>query len=76
MSTTESSDYADKDMGDEFHGMILDNRYILLHKIGSGGFASVWLSYYMNDPNKQVQNKVYLQYRSPCLPSPDCSLPL
>lgn len=61
MSTTESSDYADKDMGDEFHGMILDNRYILLHKIGSGGFASVWLSYYMNDPNKQYYYAIKVQ---------------
>ncbi len=49
---SESSDYADEDLGNEYYGMILDNRYIILQKIGSGGFASVWLSYYINDPKK------------------------
>ena len=52
-SNSDSSDYADEDLGDEYYGMILDNRYIILHKIGLGGFASVWLSYYINDPKKQ-----------------------
>jgi serine/threonine protein kinase len=60
-SDSESSDYADEDLGDEYHGMILDNRYILLHKIGTGGFASVWLSYYMNDPKKQYYYAIKIQ---------------
>jgi serine/threonine-protein kinase SRPK3 len=60
-SDSESSDYADEDLGDEYYGMILDNRYILLHKIGIGGFASVWLSYYMNDPNKQYYYAIKIQ---------------
>jgi serine/threonine protein kinase len=58
---SESSDYADEDLGDEYYGMILDNRYILLHKIGTGGFASVWLSYYMNDPKKQYYYAIKIQ---------------
>jgi len=60
-SCSESSDYADEDLGDEYYGMILDNRYILLHKIGTGGFASVWLSYYMNDPKKQYYYAIKIQ---------------
>ena len=62
---SESSDYADEDLGNEYYGMILDNRYIILQKIGSGGFASVWLSYYINDPKKiyyyaiKIQNPEY-----------------
>lgn len=60
-SDSESSDYADEDLGDEYYGMILDNRYILLHKIGLGGFASVWLSYYMNDPKKQYYYAIKIQ---------------
>jgi serine/threonine-protein kinase SRPK3 len=62
-STTESdsSDYADEELGDEYYGMILDNRYILLHKIGTGGFASVWMSYYMNDPKKQYYYAIKIQ---------------
>jgi serine/threonine-protein kinase SRPK3 len=58
---SESSDYADEDLGDEYYGMILDNRYIILHKIGLGGFASVWLSYYMNDPKKQYYYAIKIQ---------------
>lgn len=50
--TSESSDYADVTLGDEFEGEILNGKYILLYKIGYGSFASVWLSYYINDPNK------------------------
>jgi len=60
-SDSDSSDYADEDLGDEYYGMILDNRYILLHKIGTGGFASVWLSYYMNDPKKQYYYAIKIQ---------------
>jgi len=64
---SESSDYADEDLGNEYYGMILDNRYIILQKIGSGGFASVWLSYYINDPKKiyyyaiKIQNPEYYE---------------
>ena len=64
-NNSESSDYADEDLGNEYYGMILDNRYIILKKIGSGGFASVWLSYYINDPKKiyyyaiKIQNPEY-----------------
>jgi serine/threonine protein kinase len=58
---SDSSDYADEDLGNEYYGMILDNRYILLHKIGTGGFASVWLSYYMNDPKKQYYYAIKIQ---------------
>lgn len=62
MSTTsDSSDYADSNLGDEYYGMLLDNRYILLKKIGSGGFASVWLSYYINDPKKQFYYAIKIQ---------------
>lgn len=62
MSTTsDSSDYADSNIGDEYYGMLLDNRYILLKKIGSGGFASVWLSYYINDPKKQFYYAIKIQ---------------
>ena len=60
-SNSSSSDYADEDLGNEYYGMILDNRYILLHKIGTGGFASVWLSYYMNDPKKQYYYAIKIQ---------------
>jgi serine/threonine-protein kinase SRPK3 len=62
MSTTsDSSEYADDDIGDEYYGMVLDHRYILLHKIGSGAFASVWLSYYINDPKKQYYYAIKIQ---------------
>jgi serine/threonine-protein kinase SRPK3 len=54
-------DYADQNLGDEYYGMILDNRYILLNKIGLGGFASVWLSYYINDPKKQYYYAIKIQ---------------
>jgi serine/threonine-protein kinase SRPK3 len=60
-SNSDSSDYADEDLGDEYYGMILDNRYIILHKIGLGGFASVWLSYYINDPKKQYYYAIKIQ---------------
>ena len=60
-SDSESSDYADEDLGDEYYGMILDNRYIILHKIGLGGYASVWLSYYINDPKKQYYYALKIQ---------------
>jgi serine/threonine-protein kinase SRPK3 len=60
-SDSESSDYANEDLGNEYYGMILDNRYILLHKIGAGGFASVWLSYYINDPKKQYYYAIKIQ---------------
>jgi serine/threonine protein kinase len=60
-SDSESSDYADEDLGDEYYGMILDNRYIILHKIGLGGFASVWLTYYINDPKKQYYYALKIQ---------------
>ena len=51
-STDESSVYGDKSLGDEHYGSVLDGRYILLHKIGIGAYSSVWLGYYINDPNK------------------------
>ena len=60
-SDSESSDYADEDLGDEYYGMILDNRYIILHKIGLGGYASVWLTYYINDPKKQYYYALKIQ---------------
>ena len=60
-SDSESSDYANEDLGNEYYGMILNNQYILLHKIGTGGFASVWLSYYMNDPKKQYYYAIKIQ---------------
>lgn len=60
-SDNDSSDYPDEELGDEYYGMILDHRYILLHKIGTGGFASVWLSYYMNDPKKQYYYAIKIQ---------------
>ena len=60
-NNSESSDYADKDLGDEYYGMILDNRYIILHKIGLGGYASVWLTYYINDPKKQYYYALKIQ---------------
>jgi serine/threonine-protein kinase SRPK3 len=60
-NTSDSSDYANTDLGDEYHGMLLDNKYILLYKIGFGGFASVWLSYYINDPKKQFYYAIKIQ---------------
>lgn len=61
ISDSESSDYADEDLGNEYYGMILDNRYILLQKIGLGGYASVWLSYYIDDPKKQYYYAIKIQ---------------
>ena len=43
-----SSDSSDNDYstnGDELIGDVLNNQYILLHKIGFGSFSSVWLTY-------------------------------
>ena len=60
---SDTSSYLDITSGDEHKGCILNGRYILLHKIGIGAFSSVWLGYYINDPNKifyyalKVQNQ-------------------
>ena len=47
-SSNYSSDSSDNDYstnGDELIGDVLNNQYILLHKIGFGSFSSVWLTY-------------------------------
>jgi serine/threonine protein kinase len=38
------------DICDIFRGSIINNTYILLHKLGSGSFAQVWLAYKINFP--------------------------
>ena len=47
-SSSEVSDSSDIDYsknGDEFIGDVINNQYMLLHKIGWGSFSSVWLTY-------------------------------
>lgn len=51
-SGSENSDSSNIDYsknGDEFHGDVINNQYILLHKIGYGSFSSVWLAYDISD---------------------------
>ena len=60
-SASESSEYADCNIGNELVGEIVGNRYILLHKIGSGAFASVWFAYYINDPSKKFYYAIKVQ---------------
>jgi serine/threonine-protein kinase SRPK3 len=58
---SESSGYADAEAGDEFRGLVLDGRYVLLHKIGNGAYASVWLAYYINDPSRRFYYAIKVQ---------------
>lgn len=47
-SSSVGSDSSDADYsknGDEFIGDVINNQYMLLHKIGWGSFSSVWLTY-------------------------------
>lgn len=60
-SDEESSGIPDPGLGDEIRGEIIDGRYILLHKIGSGAYASVWLSYFINDPKKNYYYAIKVQ---------------
>jgi len=49
-----SSNNSDSDSDVEeldFRGKVLNNRYIIIHKIGDGTFATIWLAYNIN--NKQ-----------------------
>nr|QBK89165.1 MAG: dual-specificity protein kinase [Mimivirus LCMiAC02] len=50
-----SSDYYDSDSDSDldididFRGKVLNNKYIIIHKIGDGTFATVWLAYNVNN---------------------------
>jgi serine/threonine-protein kinase SRPK3 len=59
--TSESSDYVDDDINDHYQGMMLQGKYVLLHKIGYGAFSTVWLCYLINDPNKQHYYAIKIQ---------------
>ena len=45
-----SNDYRSEDHND-FRGEILNNKYLLIYQIGSGSFATVWLSLNMQNNN-------------------------
>ena len=46
MSDTSSYDSdSDSEVELDFSGKVLNNRYIIIHKIGDGTFATVWLAY-------------------------------
>ena len=38
---------------------VLDNRYIIIHRLGYGSYASVWLAYDVNDIDKWVAIKIH-----------------
>ena len=46
---TDSSDVDYSKNGDELNGDVINNQYLLLHKIGYGSFSSVWLTYDISD---------------------------
>lgn len=45
----ESSEVADKTLGNEFLGTVIENNYMIINKLGCGTFSSVWLSYSLKD---------------------------
>lgn len=56
-----SSETANKELGNEFKGKIIENndeKYMVLYKLGFGSFSSVWLSYSIKD-KKLVAIKIY-----------------
>ena len=47
-SSNDSSETANKELGNEFKGKIIENnenKYLIIYKLGFGSFSSVWLSY-------------------------------
>ena len=42
------TDSDDSDMEPDYTGIVLQNKYILIHQIGGGRFSRVWLSYNFN----------------------------
>lgn len=45
-SSTHSEDlFSSKINGNEFHGEVLKNRYLIIKKLGYGSFSSVWMAY-------------------------------
>jgi len=65
ISESEISDDDNKiTKGDEFFGMILKKKYILIDKIGMGNFSSVWLALNIIDSNLyaiKIQNLDYYE---------------
>ena len=41
--TSDSDDYIKETQN--FAGVVLKNKYVIINKLGSGAFATVWLSY-------------------------------
>ena len=57
----DSSETANKDLGNEFKGKIIENngnKYLIIYKLGYGSFSSVWLSYSIKN-NILVAIKIY-----------------
>jgi len=48
-SDSSGSSYYDKTKGEEFAGLVIKNKYIIIDKIGVGTFSAVWLSYCITD---------------------------
>ena len=46
-----------KTNGNEFYGDVLNNRYLIIKKLGYGAFSSVWMAYDVDD-NKLVAIKI------------------
>lgn len=52
MSSEAESDFSDNDMDEDyFLGLIINKKYALLHKLGSGVFSVVWLAYNIDTKN-------------------------
>ena len=63
VSSNNSSEVADKTLGNEFENTIIinfnnNNKYIIIYKLGCGTFSSVWLSYSLYI-NQLVALKIY-----------------
>lgn len=62
-SDNNSSDYESNsslcsDINIDWKGTIIDNKYIIIHKIGSGSYCSVWLTYDFVS-NREYALKIY-----------------
>ena len=55
-----SDEESDEESTEDYSKKILDDRYIIIKKIGSGLFSSVWLGYHIKNKHENISH-----YRHP-----------
>lgn len=48
-SSDHSSNQSEETFEEDFQGCLIKNKYVIIHKLGGGAFANVWLSYNINN---------------------------